>query len=95
LEDSRKVFAVLDECKPTIVFSGHAHYYANYVKNGVRYIVTGGGGGKIRGRSGEERPPHEDAFHHCVRIRIESDGSYTGDVIRLDGVDPTYHFEGR
>ena len=95
LVNSRKVLAVLDKHKPKIVFCGHAHYYANYVKNGVRYIISGGGGGRIRKASRKEFPPREGGFHHAVRVRVERDGSYSGDVVRSDGVDPRYHFEGR
>jgi hypothetical protein len=63
--------------KVGVVFSGHVHNYERFEKNGVQYLVSGGGGGPTR-ELNRDRPAHEDLyrgdrtrpFHYC-RFRIE------------------------
>lgn len=46
-----------------IVFSGHEHIYYNQLKDGVRYIITGGAGSSIY-----DSPFDSGSFHHFVII---------------------------
>jgi 3',5'-cyclic AMP phosphodiesterase CpdA len=46
------------------VFTGHHHGYIKTVKNGTTYIVTGGGGDRLRGIHGR--------FHHLTRIAVQN-----------------------
>ena len=47
------------------VFCGDHHGYAKTNLDGVNFIITGGGGNKLRGKQGR--------FHHAVRIAVNSD----------------------
>jgi hypothetical protein len=53
-----------------MVFSGHAHIYERFWKDGVYYIVTGGGGGTLATLNTDTTPPiriaGERSYHHCV-----------------------------
>jgi len=63
------LFPLFDQYGVTMVFSGHAHNYERLSRNGISYIVTGGGGATLRGF---EAVPHPSSrvramdFHHCV-----------------------------
>jgi predicted phosphodiesterase len=47
-----------------VVFAGHIHAYVEGERNGVRYIITGGGGAPLYGAE------HPQAFHHYVRVEV-------------------------
>jgi 3',5'-cyclic AMP phosphodiesterase CpdA len=38
---------LFEKYKVTVVFSGHDHNYQHHVKNGIHYVVTGGGGAPL------------------------------------------------
>jgi hypothetical protein len=38
---------MLEKYKVTAAFFGHDHNYQHYLKNGVHYVVTGGGGAPL------------------------------------------------
>jgi 3',5'-cyclic AMP phosphodiesterase CpdA len=58
--------------KVRVFFSGHVHTYERFEKNGVQYLVSGGGGGPTRDLD-TEHPRHADRytgprerpFHYC------------------------------
>ncbi len=59
-----------------IVFSGHIHNYERFVRNGVEYVVTGGGGAEpypilIRGRSDLYRDTAFPVYHY---LTVDVDG---------------------
>lgn len=54
------------------VFAGHHHGYVKTEKDGTVFIVTGGGGGKLRGKHG--------GFHHMMRIGVNG-GTITETVL--------------
>lgn len=64
-----------------LFLSGHAHAYEHFEKEGVHYVVSGGGGGpRVQLLRGDEAR-HEDLFDspsprpfHYLRIRQHSDG---------------------
>jgi 1,2-diacylglycerol 3-alpha-glucosyltransferase len=47
------------------VFAGDHHGYVKTEKDGTNFIVTGGGGGRLRGRHGR--------FHHLVRMGVQNE----------------------
>lgn len=52
-----------------MVFNGHDHHYERSYKDGVYYIVTGGGGAPLRGVGLTPNPYSqvaESVHHHCV-----------------------------
>jgi 3',5'-cyclic AMP phosphodiesterase CpdA len=50
------------------VFNGHDHNYERFTVNGIRYIVTGGGGAPLRSQDGtsEFSELFVKAYHFCV-----------------------------
>jgi len=57
-----------------LVFSGHDHNYERVVRNGVTYVVSGGGSPVLYGETG--RVEGSQAFHrkmHFVLVEIDSD----------------------
>jgi 3',5'-cyclic AMP phosphodiesterase CpdA len=64
--------------KVTAVFAGHEHIYIRRNVDGVRYIITGGGGGPLYAKD------EDGGFHHFVRMTV--DGSkVSGEVVDLNG----------
>ncbi len=73
---------------------GHIHNYAHTERNGVHYIVSGGGGAEVHTWSyGQEDPPDHGAFNHFVVVTINEDGNSTIEVVkRGDGIIPDSRF---
>ena len=69
-----------------LVINGHDHQYERSFRNGIWYIVSGGGGAPLRKVNSKPNPYQvyaESTYHFC-RIRI--DGPHlTFDMIRPDG----------
>lgn len=49
------------------VFAGHLHYYRKEARDGIRYIITGGGGAEIGSH------PRAGDFHHYTLVTVEGD----------------------
>lgn len=60
----------------TCVFQGHEHLYHRQTKDGVTYIITGGGGAPLYAA------PERGGFHHFLSVKATAVG-YTIDVIRV------------
>ena len=60
--------------KVTAVFASHIHAYYEYSMDGVRYIITGGGGARLS----VDDPAH--GFFHYVRVSVR------GDRVRIEPV---------
>jgi predicted MPP superfamily phosphohydrolase len=68
----------------TAAFFGHDHNYQHYVKNGVHYVVTGGGGAPLYD---VDKPPQEITIkvattENFVRVRVN------GKVAQMDAFIP-------
>jgi len=59
-------FSLLETFKVTACFFGDYHGYWRGQKNGVAYIVSGGGGGRLKGYQ-----PQWGKFHHILKITVE------------------------
>jgi len=76
--------------KADVLVSGHVHNYERFEKNGVQYVVSGGGGGPTRDLI-QEHPTHRDLyqgdrsrpFHYC-RFHIQG-RALTCEVFMLQG----------
>jgi hypothetical protein len=74
--------------KARVFLTGHVHSYERFVKNGVQFVVSGGGGAPLTALDTGE-PEHEDRykgpsyrpFHYC-RFTLE-DGRLICDVVML------------
>ncbi len=77
---------LFEKYKVTAVFAGHDHNYQHHVKNGIDYIVTGGGGAPLA--------PVDDPIpgitrkvekvEHFVTVRVEGNRAHV-EAIALDG----------
>jgi hypothetical protein len=70
----------------TAVFAGHDHNYQHHLKNGVHYIVTGGGGAPL---AAVDQPIpgvtlKVEKVEHFMPIRVEG-GKVHMQAIALDG----------
>ncbi len=70
----------------TAVFSGHDHNYQHHVKNGVHYVVTGGGGAPLYAVDGpiEGLTVKVESTEHYVRMMGEP-GKVKMEAVALDG----------
>jgi len=78
---------LLEKQKVTAVLAGHDHNYQRHVKNGVQYIITGGGGAPLAPAD----PPLPGGItkkvvsvEHYVTIKVEGNRARM-EVIALDG----------
>ena len=73
---TQELISLFSKYKVDCVFAGHIHGYATAEREGVKYVVTGGGGGQLH------LPPDFGGFHHYVRINVDG-GRVTQKIIRL------------
>jgi hypothetical protein len=66
--DPSRLIGLFEAHHVTYVISGDLHGYRRAEQNGVRYLVTGGGGGRLDKRSPFGR------FHHAVVLKVDGDG---------------------
>ena len=60
-----------------VVFSGDAHAYGRWTRDGVEYVISGGGGG------GLDAAPANGGFFHRLHIAVDAAGSAKIEVVRL------------
>ena len=74
--------------KPRLVICGHDHLYYRTKRNGVTYVITGGGGAELYQPTNAQLAIPGDVYksvHHVINLHV--DGSrVTGTVITPDGV---------
>jgi acid phosphatase type 7 len=74
-----------------IVIGSHVHNYERYVRDGVTYLVSGGGGAKpvpaVR-LFGERSKLHTSVNYHFVRFTLESE-RLSGTMVRFEATDPS------
>ncbi len=79
--DNKQMSALMpmfEKYKLTAGFFGHDHNYQHHVKNGVHYIVTGGGGAPLYEVDGamEGITQKVESIEHFVGIRVEGDKAH-------------------
>ncbi len=77
---------LFEKHRVTVVFNGHDHNYQHHVKNGVRYVVTGGGGAPLYPVDGplEGITQKVESTEHYVSVKV--DGAKAAvEAIALDG----------
>jgi hypothetical protein len=74
-----------------VVIGSHVHNYERYVRDGVTYLVSGGGGAKpvpaVR-MFGEKSKLRTSVNYHFVRFTLES-RSLSGTMVRFEAADPS------
>lgn len=80
---AKAVVPLFEKYRVSAVFSGHDHNYQRHFKDGVHYIVTGGGGAPLH--AADAPVPgitHKvESIEHYVQVRV------TGDKAWLEAVD--------
>lgn len=68
----RYLVPLFEKYNVDIVFSGHSHNYERSLKDGVYYIVTGGGGASLKPVNETDNPfqIYAEATHHHILIEI-------------------------
>jgi 3',5'-cyclic AMP phosphodiesterase CpdA len=80
---SQILMPLFEEYNVDIVFSGHDHDYERSVKNGIYYIVTGGGGAPLRGRTTSSRYSRVfDEIHNFCTLSV------TNGTVTVQAFDP-------
>jgi 3',5'-cyclic AMP phosphodiesterase CpdA len=87
--DGKKVrewVPLFEKYKVAAVFSGHDHNYQHHAKNGVHYIVTGGGGAPLYAVDApvEGLTVNVESIEHFVRM-IGEPGKVKLEAVALDG----------
>jgi len=76
--DRLRLLSLIEKYRPQTVFSGHIHGYADFVKNGIRYIISGGGGAHLR---------MDDGFYHAVLVTAK-EGAFEYEVLKVRALPP-------
>jgi 3',5'-cyclic AMP phosphodiesterase CpdA len=77
---------IFEKYRATVVFGGHDHNYQHHFKDGVRYVVTGGGGAPLYEVDGamEGLTQKVESTEHFVQVKV--DGSKARlEAVALDG----------
>ncbi len=70
-----------------LVLQGHDHNYQHHVRNGIDYVVTGGGGAPLYPVSDcpdGSQPAAAAEEHHFLTLKQEPDGSISVEALRPD-----------
>ena len=77
---------MFEQYKVTAVLAGHDHNYQRHVKNGIQYIITGGGGAPLAdtGISIPETTVKVESTEHYVAVKVAGNRAHA-QAIALDG----------
>jgi hypothetical protein len=90
----REFFTLLADHRVRLVCCAHGLAFDEHVHNGVRIVMSGGGGSGLcshrRGicTTGDDRPEDRGALFHAVAITMGADGRVAGRVIQAFAADP-------
>lgn len=65
-QKEEEFFKLMEDHRVTACFFGHYHGYWRGERNGVRYFVLGGGGGRLK-----RSQPEWGKFHHILKITVD------------------------
>lgn len=91
----REFLALLARYDVSLVCCAHGLAFDTHVRNGVRFVISGGAGTAIcsdyRGActEGEAHPEDRGALFHVVELTIAASGGVSGRVIQAFDPDPT------
>jgi acid phosphatase type 7 len=77
---------MFEKYRLTAGFFGHDHNYQHYLKNGVHYVVTGGGGAPLYDvdKPAPGITQKVVSVEHFVRIRVDGKSAHI-EAIAVDG----------
>lgn len=71
--DRKVLLSLAKQYKVKLVLAAHHHGYANYQKDGITHLTTGGAGA----------PLEKDGFFHYIVMDLRDDGSFSTKVVRV------------
>ena len=77
-DERDRLHALFVKHKVTAVFAGHEHLYLRKVVDGIRYVITGGGGAPLYAKE------VDGGFHHFVRMTVNGD-EVSGEAVDVNG----------
>ena len=82
----RALVPLFEQYKVTAVFSGHDHNYQHHLKDGVHYIVTGGGGAPLYDVAAPTPglTLKVESVEHYVRVKVNGRQAHL-EAVALDG----------
>ena len=82
----KDLVALMEKYKITAVFNGHDHNYQHHLKNGIHYVVTGGGGAPLYDPDAPIPGVTQkvERTEHYVRIKVTGNQAKV-EAIALDG----------
>ena len=85
-KETPRLVPMFEKYKVTAVFAGHDHNYQRHVKNGIQYIVTGGGGAPLAdtGQSLPGMTEKVESTEHFVPVKVAGNRAHI-QAIALDG----------
>jgi predicted phosphodiesterase len=72
-DDARPVLDVAGRHRVAVIFSGHNHLYERGIKNGITYVVTGGGGAPLNSTGTTASTQATFANYHYVVVDLLGD----------------------
>jgi hypothetical protein len=77
-DERNRLQALFVRHKVTAVFAGHDHLYLRRTVDGVRHVITGGGGAPLYASD------KDGGFHHYVLMTVDGD-RVSGEVVDISG----------
>lgn len=65
--EAAKLEGLMTKYKVNTVFASHIHSYLSYVKNDVRYVISGGAGAELL---------TTDSYYHYLRVKVTNNDTY-------------------
>lgn len=72
-QEAKRFEDLMSKYKVNTVFLSHIHSYFSFLKGGVRYIISGGGGAELLTK---------DSYYHFIRVKVQGDENYL-EVVQL------------
>ncbi|MFH1771331.1 MAG: metallophosphoesterase [Candidatus Omnitrophota bacterium] len=95
-EPVNNLVTLFERYNVSAVFCGHRHFYERLIKNGITYIVTGGGGAPLHDI--KERHPFSKQFklaYHFCKLTVSSSSIYVEVLNQNLGIIDKFHIPAR
>src|SRR5574340_35262 len=85
-KESLSLVPLFEKYKVSAVMAGHDHNYQHHIKNGVHYIITGGGGAPLApvDQPIEGMTVKVESIEHYVGVKVEGGRAFL-EAVTLDG----------
>jgi 3',5'-cyclic AMP phosphodiesterase CpdA len=85
-KEAPELIPMFEQYKVTAILAGHDHNYQRHAKNGIQYIITGGGGAPLAdtGISIPNTTVKVESTEHYVTVSVKGNGAHAR-AVALDG----------